>query len=221
MLKWIKSGFSSGLDLTLRGFLFYDHTYRVSLPFYIFHCSRSLFCDRRGFIVETVFLPLVLASFLLFFIIVGTNGYYELRACHLFIFIGSSGSLGIRQVLTFLCGRALLLLQFQWLSWTIGIFISLSSLCHCQECLTCYRGRIASLTKPPAIFRLCFISNFWAKSHHFSHCKAIMQHSLGCYGTFHSDQWRSWHNLPFFSDARNKQSIAPLSLVLPYDCNIF
>lgn len=80
----------------------------------------------------------------------------------------------------------------------IGIFISLSSLCYSQGSFTCYCGRIASFTKPPAIFLLCFTSNFSAKSHHFSHCKAIMQHSSGCYGTFHSDQWRSWHNLPFF-----------------------
>ena len=120
----------------------------------------------------------------------------------------------------FFVGQALLLLLSQWLCWTIGIIISLFSLCYCQECFTCYCGRIASFTKPPAIFRLCFTSNFWAKSHHFSHCKAILQHSLGCYGTLHSDQWRSWHNLPFFSDTRNKKSIEPLSLVLPYDCNI-
>ena len=200
MLKWIKSGFSSGLDLTFRGFLFYDHTYRVSLPFYIFHCSRSLFCDRRRFIVETVFLPLVLASFLLFLYHgLDSNSYYEIRSWPWFIFIGSSGSLGIRQVLAFLCGRALLLLLSQWLCWTTIIFIPLSSLCHSQECLTCDRERIASLSKPSAILLLCFISNFGTKSHHFSHCKAIMQHSLSCYGTFHSDQWRSRHNLPFCS----------------------
>ncbi len=46
-----------------------------------------------------------------------------------------------------------------------------------------------------------------------------MQHRCGGYGTFHSNQWRIGTIFLFF-DARNKKSIEPLSLVLPYDCNI-
>lgn len=173
-------------------------TYIEVQTFYIFYCPCSLFCDRCHFIVETVFLPLVLVSFLLF---QSSDGHKRLlwdscltliHSYRFFVYSCYPAS----SDLTLSSSTSIVAISMAKLN--IGIFIPLSSLCYCQESFTCYCGWIASLTKPPAIFLFCFTSNFSAKSHHFSHCKAIMQHSLSCYGTFHSDQWRSWHNLPFF-----------------------